>query len=99
VHEPNTVGIYTNVILSDDFRYFGKEANAEYKTKFPEVRGAVECLGQENRVWNTTALQKEFLRLKDWVWETYEEKKIGEPTSKPTRSACHRSKSCGVVRV
>ncbi len=88
-----------NVLLSDDFRYFGKAANAEYKTKFPEVRGAVERLGQGHRVWHTPALNEEFLQMKDWVWETYEEKKIGESTSKPSRSACHRSKSCGVLKV
>jgi hypothetical protein len=88
-----------NVLLSDDFRYFGKEANAEYKTKFTEVRSAVERLGEEHRVRHTLALQNEFLQMKDWVWETYEEKKIGEPTSEPSRSACHRSKSCGVLKL
>ena len=88
-----------NVLLSDDFRYFGKAASAEYKTKFSEVRGAVERLGQGHRVWHTLALYNEFLQMKEWVWETYEEKKIGEPTGKPSRSVCHRSKSCGVVKV
>jgi hypothetical protein len=88
-----------NVLLSEDFRYFGKAGSAEYITRFSEVHSAVERLGQGHRVWHTPALRNEFLQMKEWVWDTCEEKKIGEPTSKPSRSVCHRSKSCGVVRV
>ena len=88
-----------NVLLSEDFRYFGIAGSAEYKTRFSEVRRAVERLGRGHRVWHTPALRNEFLQMKDWVWDNYEEKKIGEPTSKPSRSACHRSKSCGYKQV
>ena len=39
-----------NVLLSTDFRYFGKAASDKYKSKFPRVRKAVESLGRGQRV-------------------------------------------------
>jgi len=35
--------------------------------------------------------------MADWVWQTNQKMKIGEPTNKPSRSVCHRSESCGVA--
>jgi hypothetical protein len=86
-----------NVLLSKDFRYFGKAGSDEYKSKFPHVCEAVNLLGQGSRVWHDHALRDELCRMADWVWQTTRKEKVGEPTSRPSRSTCHRGKSCGVV--
>lgn len=86
-----------NVLLSNDFRYFGKAGSDEYKSKFPHVTDAIQKLGQGHRVKHDPALRDELLCMKEWVWQTAQKKKMGEPMNKPSRSACHRSKSCGVV--
>jgi Nucleotide modification associated domain 2 len=86
-----------NVLLSSDFRYFGKAGSDEYKSQFPLVWEAVKHLGQGHRVWHDPALYDELRRLKEWVWQNNQKKKVGEPTNKPSRTICHRSKSCGVV--
>ena len=39
-----------NVLLSRDFRYFCIEGKAQYKSKFPRIRRAVERLGRGARV-------------------------------------------------
>jgi hypothetical protein len=97
------LGVYpdypnANVLLSTDFRYFGKAASANYRTEFPLVYQAVKHLGRGHRVWHSPALHDELLRLKDWIWQNTRKMKIGEPTSKPLRRRCHRGTSCGVVK-
>ena len=87
-----------NVLLSTDFRYFGKAASANYRTEFPLVYQAVRHLGRGHRVWHTLALHAELLRLKDWVWQNNQKMKMGESTGKPSHRRCHRGKSCGMVK-
>jgi hypothetical protein len=86
-----------NVLLSNDFRYFGREGTNEYKSKFPLVKDAVERLGRGHRVPDGEALHKELLDMADWVWRNAGRKVMGSPTSAPSRYSCHRSKYCGVV--
>jgi hypothetical protein len=45
-----------NVLLSEDFRYFGKAGTDEYKSRFPDVCHAVERLGQGHRVHHVPEL-------------------------------------------
>jgi hypothetical protein len=86
-----------NVLLSTDFRYFGKDGSDEYKSKFHSVCWAVERLGIGHRVWHVPDLRNELDRVAKWAWLSTPQMKIGEPTNKPSRSVCHRGKSCGVV--
>lgn len=87
-----------NVLLSTDFRYFGANGTAEYKSRFPLVGDAVEALGRGHRVWHDEQLRLELLALKHQVWKETRQRVAGEPTSAPRRDACHRSRSCGVLR-
>ncbi len=86
-----------NVLLSRDFRYFGKSGTAEYKTEFTLVRDAVEGLGRGHRVHHSRELYDEFVRMKEWLWKKYRHTVNGGPTTQPSHSVCHRSRSCGVV--
>jgi len=86
-----------NVLLSTDFRYFGKVGTDEYKSKFPLVGNAVERLGRGQRVHHNPALRDELLAMEDWVWRSTSKKKIGEPTSTPSPRICHRWGSCGMA--
>jgi putative DNA base modification enzyme with NMAD domain len=78
------------VLLSTDFRYFGKASSDEYKNHFPRVRHAVEQLGRGYRVHHGAELQEELLEMEAWVWQSTHKKKSGLPTSAPSRRACHR---------
>lgn len=86
-----------SVLLSKDFRYFGGTGSDEYKINFNLVKNAVEALGQGHRVHHDEALYGQLLDLASRVWATNKQKKIGPPTSAPSRSICHRSRPCGVV--
>jgi hypothetical protein len=66
-----------NVLLSTDFRYFGRAGNDEYKSTFPLVRDAVERLGQGERVHHDPVLYDQLLKIADWVWETYPQEGSG----------------------
>jgi len=86
-----------NVLLSTDFRYFGKAASDRYKSKFPTVRDAVKSLGRGLRVRHDPALRDQLLAMKKWVWRSTRNNVAGPPTSAPSRRTCHRARSCEVV--
>jgi len=50
-----------NVLLSNDFRYFGAHGSANYKAQYPLIKDAVENLGQGHRVHHGEPLRTEFL--------------------------------------
>jgi hypothetical protein len=86
-----------NVLLSTDFRYFGQTGSDDYKDRSPEVWRAVERLGRGQRVHHRDVLRDQLRRMKDWIWDSTRNKKLGNPTDKPSRRTCHRGRSCGVV--
>jgi len=86
-----------NVLLSSDFRYFGKRGNAEYKSKFPRIECAVELLGRGHRVRQNPELRDQLRAMADWIWRSTSKKVIGQPTSAPSRDVCHSIGPCGVT--
>jgi hypothetical protein len=87
-----------NVLLSRDFRYFGANGSADYKSRFPRLKKAVEALGRGHRVvQHDQALWNDLMALKRQAWEETHRMVAGPPTSTPRRSDCHRSKSCAVL--
>lgn len=86
-----------NVLLSDDFRYFGNSGTDKYKDRYPLVMEAVEALGRGARVWHDPSLHNELLMMAKWVWRSTRKKVAGRPTSAPSRRDCHRGRTCGVV--
>jgi hypothetical protein len=96
------IGMHPNyekasVLLSSDFRYFGKNGSADYKNRYPLIKEAIEKLRDGHRVNHDEQLRTELQKLKDQVWEETRQDEIGEPTSGSRRGVCHRAKSCGVV--
>src|SRR5205807_1651134 len=55
------------VLLSADFRYFGKSGDDQYKSEFSLVKWAVEHLGRSHRVWHEPGLRAQLLDLIDWL--------------------------------
>jgi len=86
-----------HVLLSTDFRYFGARGTAEYKSRFPLIREAVERLGRGQRVHHDQALRNDLQALRRQVWQETHRMVAGPPTSAPRRVECHRSKSCAVL--
>lgn len=68
------------VLISRDFRYFGKSGTDAYKTTFPLIGQAVAKLARGHRVNHSPALRSALSQLKDWIWTTYPQKVNGRPT-------------------
>lgn len=68
-----------NVLISRDFRYFGKSGTGDYKTMFPAIGRAVSLLKRGHRVNHPPALRSELTRLKNRIWEIYPDKVNGRP--------------------
>jgi Nucleotide modification associated domain 2 len=86
-----------NVLLSTDFRYFGKDGTADYKTRYHTIKEAVESLGRGHRVRHDEPLRIELLVLKREVWREKRPRRVGQPSSRPRPGVSHRGKSCGVL--
>jgi hypothetical protein len=86
-----------NVLLSTDYRYLGKDGSADYKTRYPAIKEAVEALGRGHRVQPDEPLRIELLQLKRDVWRDYQDTREGRPSSAPRCGVSHRGRSCGVL--
>ncbi len=87
------------VLLSRDFRYFGRDGSAAWKTKYSSIRRAVEELGRGHRVRHDARVQEELLALQRATWRATRASDIAPPTTGPRRSTCHRARSCGVLQL
>lgn len=85
------------VLLSNDFRYFGVNGTAEYKNHYPEIKRAFEALGRGHRVHHDEPLRFELETLISEEWRRTTKKVLGRPTSGPSRAVCYRNVSCGLV--
>jgi hypothetical protein len=86
-----------NVLLSTEFRYLGKEGSADYKTRYPAIKEAVENLGRGHRVQPDEPLRMELLALKRDVWWVNQHGRQARPSSAPRCGVSHRGRSCGMV--
>lgn len=85
------------VLLSSDFRYFGADGRADYKSRFSAVRRAVEGLGQGHRLHHHKNLAAELRALADSIWRSTVQGDVGKQSSSPRPNVSHRGRSCGVV--
>jgi Nucleotide modification associated domain 2 len=77
------------VLLSDDFRYLGKEGTDDYKQRYPQLRKLIENLKQGHRRYYSTALRAELLGLKTEIWTNYRWMQIGMPTDDDYTRRCN----------
>jgi hypothetical protein len=91
------------VLLSSDFRYFGRCDEIPIETLYPIVHAAVAPLGQGHLKDHLPPLQNELEKLIDYVWKTFPEMETCRPTN-PGSTECDRqpdeseenvSRSCG----
>ena len=61
------------VLLSDNYRYFGKKSNDDYKNKYPILTKIINSLKQGHRLNHNTELFKELSQLID---ETFSQKQL-----------------------
>lgn len=85
-----------NVLLSSAFRYFGKTGSAEYKTRYPNIRVAVENLGRGHRVDHAAPLHAELRQLAEEVLAG-PSTEPGAPSSAACRGVCLRDDEVCVV--
>jgi len=78
-----------HVLLSRDFRYFGKRGADAYKQKFPALRDLVESLTQGHRRNHSSQVRSELLDLKATLWRKYRKMKIGTPTDADKKLRCN----------
>lgn len=82
-----------HVLLSRDFRYFGKRGTDAYKQRFPAIRNLVESLTQGHRRNHSSRLRSQLLDLKKTVWQKYRKMQLGTPTDADTRRRCNEDTS------
>src|SRR5439155_1284957 len=83
-----------NALISNDFRYFGRDGKAEYKKQFGLIKEAVERLGRGYRVNHHHDLRAQLCVLKQQIWKSTRQADVGTPTSSPTLRVSHRT-ACG----
>lgn len=80
-----------NVLISDNFNYFGKNGTEEYKLIFPLVKTLVEGLTQGHRVNHPKDLRNELIKLINF----YKLKNGGNiPSQSDKGLVCNNSKDC-----
>jgi hypothetical protein len=85
------------VLLSEDFRYFGKTGTAAYKRDFQAIKKLVEGLKRGHRVNHSAELRKEFTLLKNMLWRRYSRKVLSLPSDSDQNRICNReSPGCTV---
>jgi len=79
--------LHANSLISGDFRYFGANGTAEWKSLAPGLALLVEALRQGHRVNHRQPLRDELISLKNWVWRAHHRKVLGRPLHARGRSA------------
>lgn len=90
-----------NVLLSEDYRYFGGEKNPVYKSKYSWIAKSIKKLMQGHRVNHSTFLRNELIELKDQIWNTYSQTVTDIPVIPDNPNKCtpmpeRSGRSCAV---
>jgi hypothetical protein len=85
------------VLLSMDFRYFGKNGTTEYARAHADVAALIRGLGRGHRVGFSPGVRTELLALKDELWNRFTEMKNGVPTQQDRSRRCNTESSQAVI--
>jgi hypothetical protein len=76
------------VLISDDFRYFGKKGSSDYKkTKY--IGPLIAGLRRGHRRCHSSELRRELLALKDEIWKKYRHMRVGPPSDDDYGRRCN----------
>jgi hypothetical protein len=84
-----------DVLLSNNFRYFGKAGTDDYKELYPTIRAVIEHLTRGHRVNHEQQLRRDLLELKATMWRN-PTKVQGKPTSSDRSKKCNSGKTLEV---
>jgi hypothetical protein len=85
------------VLLSDDFRYFGKKGTDDYKQDFLAVKKLVEGLKRGHRVNHSVELRNQLISLAEQLWHKHSRKVLGSPSDSDHSRVCNQeSPGCTV---
>ena len=76
-----------NVLVSDDYRYFGHLASDGWKTSCPHLAAAVERLGQGHLVRHSIEVCGELQTLQTRLWKQHSRMDVGRPTIETDQTA------------
>jgi hypothetical protein len=86
-----------HVLLSTDFRYFGKKGTHNYKENYETIKEIVEKMGRGSRVNHDVELRKDLMRLKDELW-TNPILKQGNPSSSDRAKVCNKAEAMKICK-
>jgi putative DNA base modification enzyme with NMAD domain len=78
-----------NVLLSSDFRYFGKKGTREYESH-GNLSSLVDRLMRGHRVNHGREVIEELEKLEKDLWEKFSPTDQGEPSESDTKKRCNR---------
>jgi hypothetical protein len=84
---------HANVLLSTDFRYFGKKGTDQYKSH-EQLSNLIEVLTQGHRVNHSRKLIEELEELTEHLWKAYSSIHHGEPSDGDFKRPCNRESKC-----
>lgn len=93
----HTKYVRANVILSDDFRFFGKLQPINYG-HYAAIRNAVDRLGQGHRINHSDKLERELWAFIDELWGIPQCTKIVH-WDEPSNSTCHYDSTCRSIKI
>lgn len=77
------------VLISNNFRYFGKTGTAEYKEEYPALANAIEKLTQGHRVNHSEDIRRDLIELQQQMWREFpSKKKLGTPCDADCSQSC-----------
>jgi hypothetical protein len=86
------------VLLSDRFRYFGKQGTAEYKKSFKAIKAVIESLTRGHRVNHSPKLYRELRTLKAQLWRKHRRMKVGDPIDSDSKGLCNSNSPSACIR-
>jgi len=73
---------HTQVLISNDFRYFGGKPFPVSREDYPKLRKALAALTQGHRRFHSAAITEELRSLVDAIFRTTSKRAVGIPTHK-----------------
>jgi hypothetical protein len=90
LHDIGSAPAYNNgfVLLSNDFRYFGKKGTCDHRKKYGHLFSLLKPLKRGDRVNLNQRTQDDLIELKREKWRRFNKKRIGPPSNFDARARC-----------